>query len=50
MSVYSGFAKRNQEEFYDILTFKLVSMLCDKIVQLNLFEGEWRAACAVLTS
>ena len=37
MSVYSGFVKRNQEEFYDILTFKLIKMLSERIMQLDFF-------------
>ncbi|CAI2377557.1 unnamed protein product [Moneuplotes crassus] len=32
MSIYSGFATRNQEEFYNKLVQKLISMMSDKII------------------
>ena len=35
MSVYSGFIHRKDEEFYDKLTFKLIELLCEKIIHLE---------------
>ena len=32
MSIYSGFATRQQESFYDKLVFKLIELIQDKIV------------------
>ena len=32
MSIYSGFATRQQETFYDKLLFKLIELIQDKIV------------------
>ena len=40
MSVYSGFAKRNAEEFYDQLTFKLIEVLAEKIISASMLDGE----------
>jgi len=39
MSVYSGFVKRNQEEFYDNLTFKLLELLGEKVA-LSYHKGK----------
>jgi hypothetical protein len=33
MSVYSGFATRQQESFYNKLNEKLITLLCDRIIQ-----------------
>ena len=41
MSVYSGFAKRNAEEFYDLLTFKLIQLLSEKIIAVNMLDGKF---------
>ena len=32
MSIYSGFSTRQQETFYDKLTFKLVELVQEKLV------------------
>jgi hypothetical protein len=37
MSVYSGFATRQQETFYDRLLEKLIEILCEKI--MNIYNG-----------
>ena len=31
MSIYSGFGTRQQETFYNKLTFKLVELMCNKL-------------------
>ena len=43
MSVYSGFAKRNAEEFYDLLTFKLIQLLSEKIIAVKMLDGKFPA-------
>jgi hypothetical protein len=35
MSIYSGFAKRNQETFYDKLIFKTIEILCKYIFYIK---------------
>ena len=40
MSVYSGFAKRNAEEFYDQLTYKLVEILAEKVISASILDGK----------
>ena len=40
MSVYSGFAKRNAEEFYDQLTFKLIEILSEKVISASILDGK----------